>query len=187
MRLRRRALLAGLWPLAHGARAAPVRFAFDPSQARLDFTVAALGLLDIPGRFERFQGELLLDLAAPERTRLAVEIDLASASMADPDRTVRLRGPDFFDVQNFPRARFDSQAARRLAADRIALEGMLALRGRVLPLVIELLVGERRAGSLGIEATGRLSRSAYGMVADRALLGDTVRLSLSLRVAAPGG
>ncbi|ONG51121.1 hypothetical protein BKE38_16630 [Pseudoroseomonas deserti] len=187
MRLGRRAWLAGLLSRPAMAQAAIPRFAFDPSLAALDFSVTALGLLDLPGRFTRFHGVLAFDPAAPEQTALTVEMDVTSVEMADPGRTARLRGAEFFDAQAFPHAHFASQAARRLAAGRIALDGLLALRGQALPLVIELLVGERRGGSLGLEATGRLSRSAYGMVADRALLGDAVRLSLRLRIAAPAG
>ncbi|WP_159994763.1 YceI family protein [Roseomonas sp. 18066] len=189
--------------LTRRAQAAPVRYGFGPAQAQLGFAVAVFGLFDIPGRFERFQGELLLDLthswadpwagpwAAPERTRLTVEMDMASARMADADHTARLRGPDFFDTAQFPRARFTSQSARRVAADRLSLEGLLEMRGQMRPLAVDLRLGDRRRGeagdSLGLEAASRLSRSAYGMMADRALLGDAVRLSLSLRVAAPPG
>jgi polyisoprenoid-binding protein YceI len=41
----------------------------------VEFSVGILGIFDVEGRFPRFEGDLLLDLDRPERSRVDVAID----------------------------------------------------------------------------------------------------------------
>lgn len=191
--LARRGLLAGL--LLPGLSCRPRRaraataFVFDQRHATVEFTVAALGLFDITGHFARFEGALQLEMAQPERSALAVTLDMRGAEVAVPQGTALLRSADFFDVERYPQARFESQGARALGTDRYALQGRLAMRGTAQPLLLEASLRDRRRDangeSVGLVASGALSRAAFGMVADRATLSDTVRLAVRMRLALP--
>ncbi|WBV43150.1 YceI family protein [Pseudoroseomonas cervicalis] len=192
--LARRGLLAGLLALPALARPraarAAIPFVFDQRHATVEFTVTALGLFDITGHFARFEGSLQLEREQPERSLLAVTLDMSGAEVAVPQGTALLHSADFFDVAHYPRARFESQGGRALGADRYALQGQLAMRGTAQPLLLEAALQDRRRDakgeSVGLVASGALSRAAFGMVADRATLSDTVRLTVRMRLAVPG-
>jgi polyisoprenoid-binding protein YceI len=60
------------------------------------------------GKFQKFTGTLDLDAAAPEKSKIALDIDLASAKTDDPKLDTHLASPDFFDAAKFAKATFES-------------------------------------------------------------------------------
>jgi polyisoprenoid-binding protein YceI len=60
------------------------------------------------GNFNTFTGTIDFDSAAPEKSRIKVEIDAASLKTDDAKLDEHLKSPDFFDVAKFPKATFES-------------------------------------------------------------------------------
>jgi polyisoprenoid-binding protein YceI len=186
----RRALLAAALalPLARpGATAAQALYRFDERDGRLDFTARHFGLLSSTGRFERFRAELTIDPARPLTSRVSVEVATAAVSLPFPGAEDLLRSAEFLDSATHPLARFEGAATGEGDERRFALAGQLTLRGVTRPQRMEARLIGRRRDATGREvadfaANGELSRSAFGMVAERFVIGDmiglTVRVSL---------
>lgn len=89
------------------------------------------------GTLPEFSTRLSFDPAKLETASLDVTIPLANASIDNPDGTEALRGRDFFNVAQFPHARFVSDRFRSLGGDRYAADGTLTLRGARRPVTLE--------------------------------------------------
>jgi polyisoprenoid-binding protein YceI len=165
-------------------------FAIDPDHSEVGFSVRHL-LGRARGRFARFSGEIQLDREHPERSSVRFDVDAASIDTRQPDRDTHLRSADFFDVEQHPVIRFQSDGVRALGGERYQVTGELQLRGirKLLALEVEWFGvardpwgGERSNFSTRVT----LDRKDFGMVWNAALdnggfiLGDKVDLTIDL-------
>lgn len=88
------------------------------------------------GHFGQFTTSLSFDPQRLDEATLDVVIPLASASTANPDRDEVLLGPDFFDVQALPQARYTATVFRALDDGRFVADGELSLRGVSQPVTL---------------------------------------------------
>ena len=88
------------------------------------------------GRLPSFTTRLSFDPTRLAGSRLDVTIALASATVGDPDGDDTLKGGDFFNVAQFPQARFSASTFRSLGANRYAADGTLSLRGASKPVTL---------------------------------------------------
>ncbi len=80
------------------------------------------------GGFTEFEGELAVVDGDPSRSKVEVSID-ATSLYANVDKlTVHLKSPDFFDVETYPRASFESTAITA-TDDGYSVTGTLTLHG----------------------------------------------------------
>jgi polyisoprenoid-binding protein YceI len=181
---RRGFLLSSALLLAERAAAAESLYAIDPRFGSIEFTVNHMGLFTSRGWFRRFSAMIALDPARPARTRISAEVDANSLDMRWQEAATMLRSPDFFDVARFPRIGFRSTDVSVLAPDRYAVRGVLDLRGVSRPLTLSATLLERQAeqGTADFDVKGKLSRSAFGMVADHLLIADEVRIAIRARI-----
>lgn len=147
------ALASGTWRSAH-----------DVSKVR--FAVPYLGVTRITGIFREHTGALTVDdtgrIAAVE-----LEFSAASVDLGDDYRNELATSMDFLDVESYPWISFRSREVS-VDGDDLHTVGDLRING----LVHELHVYGRMTGLtqtsrgeewLGVEASGALSRSAFGL------------------------
>lgn len=122
----------------------------------LGFTVTNNGTERLAGEFGEWNGDIRFDPLAPETAAIAIEIDLASATLGDGFRDQLLKGDEFFNVAVSPAATFVSQSVEALPDGRFIAHGTLSLRGTSQPQDVEFrLTGgddaKRVEGSATIE------------------------------------
>jgi polyisoprenoid-binding protein YceI len=83
----------------------------------------------VEGRFKRWTADVNVDPSHPETGRATIEVDLASIDMNSPDGEAEAKDKLWFDVKNFPRARFTLSGVRALGADKYEAQGKLAIKG----------------------------------------------------------
>lgn len=106
--------------------AATRSLAINPSNSKIEF-VGAKVTASHPGGFTDFAGKI--DLADPiEQSRISVTIQTASLFADKEKLTKHLKSPDFFDVQKFPTATFQSTEIKKEGAGHI-ISGDLTLHG----------------------------------------------------------
>jgi len=88
------------------------------------------------GRLPSFSTRLSFDPTRLAGSKLDVTIALASVTVGDPDGDDTLKGGDFFNVAQFPQARFSASTFRSLGANRYAADGTLSLRGASRPVTL---------------------------------------------------
>lgn len=167
---------------------AQLRYAIDPRFGSITFTVHHLGLFKSEGQFDRFDADLEIDPAHPERTRIAVDVAAASVDMAWQDAAAMLRSPEFFDADRHPHIRFTSTDISETSPGKFAVHGTLEMRGVAAPLELTATLVRRDADpqrggtSADFVVSGELSRTAWGMVAERVFISDKVDIAIRARI-----
>jgi polyisoprenoid-binding protein YceI len=161
--------------VAPAARAAEQRVALSPANAEIRFSIGALGLFSIDGRFARFDGALRRDPQAPLATQVVMQVDTTSIE-AQGGALEAARDADLLRTREFPTMTFRSTGVARDAAGALRLDGMLTLAGVSRPL--SLAVRETPQG--GFVANGTLQRRDYGLTAMRPFVSDRVALTVTV-------
>lgn len=158
------------------------------------FRIRKWGVLTVTGRFADVSGEVFLDPGAPERSRVRVEVRVASVSTGEQVRDRMLQSEDFFYAARHPSMSFVSTAVARLPDGRATVTGDLTIRGVTRRVTVPVTVHgpsvDPEAGALaGFETTFRLDRRDYGVLGSRwsggrAILGNDVEVRLFLAASA---
>lgn len=158
----------------------------DPDRASASFGVRPLWLKRIEGHFPVVEGLLVRD-REHDTYSVDVRIDARALQMGRAAWVTWAQSAEFFDVQQHPWIRYRSLPfpAHRLREGG-PIEGLATLRGVTRTIHFELQAARCSApgAACPILAVGEVSRSEFGMDARRLTLGDSVRLSFSVMLAA---
>ena len=175
------------------------RWEIDGTRSKLAFTLRHLVVSEIAGAFTRWGGHLWLDHEHPDRSQVAIWVDLASVDTGSDERDAHLRSAEFFDVERFARAEFASTDIVLRADGDATVVGHLRLHGTT--ELIEIAVTETRSwidddGRMraGYSMHGSINRQAFGLHWNQDLdvggvvVGDRVELTATIEVVhAPEG
>lgn len=153
----------------------------DPTHSTFEFAVRHMGIATVKGRFT----DVAATLVVGDEPVLEGTVGVASVDTDDEQRDSHLASPDFFDVERFPEARFESIDVE---ADRVI--GRLTLKG--VTREIELAAAFGGPGTdpwgnerIGLELEGEIDRNDFGVSWNAPLPGggflvaDRVKLSAS--------
>ncbi|MEJ0046909.1 MAG: YceI family protein [Rhodospirillales bacterium] len=143
----------------------------SPPTTRIGYTVFAIGLLPVSAMFDRFQGVVTEDPAAPDACRIQVTVDVASMRMDDADRRGQALGPEMFDAARYPTMHFSGSCAPQSVTGTLTLHGV----SRAVTFAM------RRDGSQVI-CDGTVLRRDFGIVGMRDMVGPRVHIRLSVRL-----
>lgn len=172
--MRRTLILAAA--LLAGSTAHAADWKLLPGSA-LTFTGSQTGAL-FTGAFSKFDAAISLDPEALQNAKIVVTIDVASAASGDRQRDSTMPGADWFDVANFPQAKFESHQVTRVAGGYEAA-GDLTIRGVTKPirLPFTLEIDGRTAHAKGHLD---LKRDVFGVGQGEWASGDMVALDVAV-------
>ena len=107
------------------------------SHASINFEIPHLGYSILTGRFDKFSGTFDYDPAAPEKSKVSVEIDPASVNSNHAKRDKHIRDGDFLDVGAYPTAKFESTSVTSSGEGKANITGNLTLHGVTKEIVIK--------------------------------------------------
>src|SRR6201999_4117203 len=122
----KRLLLPALFVLA--ATPSLAQISTDPAQApagtyRMEgahsqvlFSILHSGIVNYYGRFDRASGTLNFDPAHPEKSSVAISINVSSIRTPSDELTTELQAQSAFNIAQFPTATFKSTAIMRTGA-----------------------------------------------------------------------
>jgi len=181
--LNRRSLIAlALVPSFQAEAQERSRYAFDQGTGRISFSARHLGLITSVGQFDRFQATLLIDPDNPANAAVDCVVETAEVSIPFPGASDLLRSEAYFDVARHPTARFQGQANGLTEAGGFPIAGNLVVRGITRPFRMIARLIERQGGVARFQAEGDMRRGEFGMVADRSIISDVIRLSVDVRI-----
>lgn len=163
-----------------------VTYRVDPVHSSILFRVKHMNTAYVYGRFNQFSGTLVVDEKNPERSSVQFEIDINSVDTRDAKRDEHLRGPDFFNARQFPKATFKSTRVRKINDTTVEVQGNLTLRGVTKPLTVRVTFtgkGRNPRGQeiIGFETTFTIKRSEFGInYGLNGGLSDEVRVIISV-------
>ena len=162
-------------------------FVIDNSHTSVIFGVSHLGYSYTYGRFNTVKGGFNLDRANPGGSQFRILIDASSIDSNDAKRDEHLKGPDFFNVKQFPSITFESTGVSIEKAEKgefYNMTGNFTMHGqtRQVTLPVQKLgegngpYGKYRAGFL---CQTKLKRSEYGMTNMIPNIGDEIAVTVS--------
>ncbi len=173
--------------LAVSGPAAAADYAIDTkgAHASVNFRIKHLGFSWLAGRFDTFSGTFSWDGAKPEASKVKVDIDTASVNSNHAERDKHLKSADFLDVAKFPKATFESTAAKLDANGKGTITGKLTLHGvtKDVTLNVERIGGgpDPWGGTReGFTGTTQLTLADFGIVKDLGPAAKAVELTLNV-------
>lgn len=174
-------------------------WSIDPGHSAVGFAVRHMVVSKVRGRFTRWDGTIVVDERAPERSTVEVRIAADSIDTGVADRDVHLRSADFLETGIFPDITFKSRRIEREEGGRFRVFGDLTIREVTREVVLEA-EDHGRAGDpwggqrAGFSAKTSLDRRDFGLQwnqlleAGGVLVGEKVEIEIeveAVREAAP--
>lgn len=107
--------------------------ALDMSQ--VTFTSKQMGV-PVEGTFKKFSAQLNFDPAKPETGKAQVEIDTASVDAGSTEANEEVVGKNWFNVRQFPAAKFVSTSVKPAGNNRYDVTGKLTIRDKTRDVTI---------------------------------------------------
>lgn len=129
--------IAAAATLAAGvAQAQSATYAIDPSHTYATFEIAHFATSTNRGRWDKKEGTVQFDRAG-KSGKVELTIDVASINTGSAAFDKHLRGPDFFDVEKHPTAKFVADKFS-FNGDKVSeVSGSLTLLGKTLPITLK--------------------------------------------------
>jgi polyisoprenoid-binding protein YceI len=159
----------------------------DPAHSSVEFQVKHLGIATVKGLFSDFEGTLEIGAdSAPAKGYGSVKVD--SVDTREEQRDAHLRSPDFFDAENHPELTFASTAIEPVDEDTFKITGDLTIHGVTRQETFEaelqgLEVDPWGNERVGVQVTGSIKRSEYGMTFNQALGSGNMLVSDKVKIA----
>lgn len=160
----------------------------DASHSSIGFSVKHLMIATVRGSFGKFEAAFSGDEGDLGNATVSATIDASSIDTANDQRDGHLRSGDFFDVEKFPSITF---AGKRIVGDAFGdfkIIGDLTIRGVTKEVTLDATFEGRAKdpwgnSRLGYSATGKISRSEFGLTWNQALETGGVMVSDDVRIA----
>jgi len=153
-------LAAFLAPAAGSGYAQRVS-AMEPDKSTITFISKQMNV-PVEGKFAKFTVQLAFDAANPNEGRVQVELDMSSIDTGSEEANDEVKGKGWFDVKNYPTARFVSGTVKTLGSGRYELAGKLTIKGRTKDVVAPFTFKPAGQGAL-FEGAFVLKRLDYAI------------------------
>ncbi|GAB4532426.1 MAG: YceI family protein [Parvularculaceae bacterium] len=167
---------AGLAVLGAPALAAPHPYELDRSHSSIVASWSNSGINRPFMAFPEFDGEFILDMEEPQNSRITVELAAASLWTGVAALDSNLKSEWYFDVAQFPTARFEATGFERIDPDHGVMRGDLTIKGRTHPVEFRVALNHYGRHPLapfrdnlddlvvaGFSASAVISRSAFDL------------------------
>ena len=174
---------------------APGRYVIDPAHSAISLTIRHLVVAKVRGRFTDFSGEINVteDQLASTTT---ISINVASIDTGVSDRDDHLRSADFFDVEQYPTATFESKTVVDAGDGTFTIDGQLTIRETTNPVTLKLEYGGEATDPWGstravFSASTEIDREAFGLTWNQALeaggmmVGKIAKLEIDIEAIKP--
>src|SRR5262245_15621683 len=135
--------------LAVRARAAEQKLEIDGVHSSMVFKIKHMGTANFYGRFNDISGKLVLG-GDPSKDSVEVQVKAESIDTANEKRDQHVKGPDFFNVKQFPHITFKSKSVKADGDKGYQVNGELTLHGVTKPLEVKVeMIGSSSDARLG--------------------------------------
>ncbi|MFO0596838.1 MAG: YceI family protein [Myxococcaceae bacterium] len=167
--------------------AARSTWALDPENSSVSFACPHVFTV-VRGLFAQPAGTVIVDVGEPAKSSVVATVQTGSIFTGVEERDTHLKSADFFDVAQFPSARFESTSVSASSATAWTVVGNLSLHGHTKPVTLAVTLsppfphagGTRRA----VAASAKVNRRDFGITWDfpgepsGSVVGDEIALTL---------
>ena len=143
--------------------AANTTYTIDGAHTSFGFTVKHMMISNVPGQFDKFDGQVVYSPADLANSKASITIDASSINTHLDRRDEHLKSPDFFDVAKFPTITFVSTKFTATA-----ITGNLTMKGVTKQVTIPVTIAGpvktmMGANAIGITGSLTVNRQDYGI------------------------
>ena len=166
-------------------------YAFDKAHSFIGFKVKHMGLIEVPGFFRDFTGEVNFNAEDVTKSSVNFKAMMTSVDTGVAGRDAHLRRADFFEVEKYPEMTFKSTKVEKKGKGWV-VTGDLTMKGvtKVVSIPFEipgwLPAGERSGMKMGIAGETTINRRDFGVNYGNNLpsgipaIGDEVKVVLQI-------
>ncbi len=157
-------------------------YKFEAKHSSATFYYPHFGLSHPSGKIVGASGTLVLDTDAPANSTVEASLPMAAMTTGLPDFDTDLKGPDYFDVAQFPTATFKSTLVEVTGENTANVTGDLTVHGVTKSVVLAVTFNKKAFNpalfktGVGFSATAKLSRKDFGLSKLEPFVGDEVDL-----------
>ena len=172
----------------------PGTWTLDPAHTEVGFSVRHAGISKVRGQFTEVEATLVVreSLAASSVESI---VKMASFDSNHKDRDAHVKGPDFFDAEQFPHMTFTATDVQG-TPENFSLSGKLTIKETTKPVTFDVEFGGVAvdpfgATRAGFSATTQISRKEFGITWNAALeaggvlVGDKVTITIDAAFVLP--
>ncbi|ATL47470.1 hypothetical protein COR50_09940 [Chitinophaga caeni] len=162
----------------------------DPAHTSVNFSVNHLGISQVAGKFEKFDGTVVSSNKDFTGAQINFTVDVNSVNTGVDQRDTHLKSDDFFNAAKFPEMKFTGTAFKKISDDKYLLVGDLTIRDVTKTVTFEVVHkggiivdpwGNNRAGFIAKTKINRFDFNInYGK--DNTAVGKEVRLVINLEI-----
>jgi polyisoprenoid-binding protein YceI len=158
-------------------------FTIDHVHSTMHYHLRHFGVSNFWGRINQPKGAFRIDDADLASSHVRVEVEVKNMDAGNDGRNRFLMSPDFFNVREYPTARFESTSIRKIDDDTYEADGTFLMHG--VTQSITVLLDQYTAKQTvkfgyraGFECRFTVKRSDYGMdlFVKEGTLGDEVTI-----------
>lgn len=166
-------------------------YSFDKAHSFIGFKVRHMGLIEVPGFFRDFTGDVNFDSKDVTKSSVNFKAMMTSVDTGVAGRDNHLRRADFFEVEKYPEMTFKSTKVEKKGKGWI-VTGDLTMKGVTKSVAIPfeiagwLPAGERSGMKMGIAGETTINRRDFGVNYGNNLpsgipaIGDDVKVVLQI-------
>ncbi len=183
-------LVASLVLSGTPALAKPFHYQLDQTASEVAFEID-MGQGPLRGKMPVSAADLILDFDRAAASSVSVTLDASRAKMPLPFATEAMKSDSVLATRTHPEIRFEST---RLSASgqKATVAGKITIRGVTRPIVMSAQIfrpkgsaaGER--DQLSVRLTGTIHRSDFGASGFADMVGEDVRLDITVRIRRTG-
>lgn len=166
------------------------KYSLDNSHGYITFSYSHLGFSNPRVGFNSFDTVLDLDSSNPENSTIEVTIDAASIDSRVAEFNEHLNGADFFNTAEYPTITFRSTRVEATGRNTFNVTGDLTILGTTKPVTLAATINKaaehplQNVPTIGVSASTKLMRSAWGLDAYVPAVSDEVELSIEVELLA---
>jgi polyisoprenoid-binding protein YceI len=159
-----------------------------PAQSEIVFASRQMGV-PVDGSFQKFDAQVDFNPQKPDAAKIAITIDLASASLGAAETEAELAKPSWFDTARFPQASFHSTTVKASGAHRFEVTGKLSIKGTQQDLVVPVALTQV-GGITTAQGTFQIKRLSFkigeGEWGDTSMVANEVQVRFKLTLSGMG-
>jgi polyisoprenoid-binding protein YceI len=117
--------------------AAPLKI--DNAKSTVTITFKQLNV-PVEAKFKKFNAQIDFDAAHPETAKAAVDMDIASFDLGDPEYNQEVMKKDWFNTAQFPKANFTAGTIKSNGPGKFNVIGKLSIKGKTSDVSFPLTV-----------------------------------------------
>lgn len=162
-------------------------YSFDKAHSFIGFKIKHMGLIEVPGFFRDFTGDVNFDSKDVTKSSVNFKAMTTSIDTGVAGRDRHLRTADFFEVEKFPELTFTSTKVEKKGKGWI-VTGDLTIKGVTKSVAIPFAIagwlpGSDRSGpKMGITGETTINRRDYGVNYGNTLPGGVAQIGDEVKV-----